>query len=142
MKKRSYAETEKILYEYLFIKSRIEILKTKLSKLDLKSEKNKHYYYNPPLSSMGDIICVNEELKENNLKYMLAKELEHKKKSFEAITTALENLTKIEHTIISMKYFYLKSTGEISDAIGISVLETEKIRNDAIEKISYLKKDY
>lgn len=135
MTNEKYRQTERLLYDYKFIKGYVELRKQDLKDLEYEGVKALQFS-DPAIKSSGisDPVAREFELLEKQRAFLQQVILE-KERILNRIDYALGLLNDTESKIIEMKYFKCVRNYDIADSLGYSRKQIERINKNTIQHI-------
>lgn len=130
-----FRQTEKLLYNYKFIKGYVELRKRDLQDLEYNGVKAIQYS-DPAVKSniISDPVAREYESIEKQ-RLFLQRVIMEKERIIERIECALGLLNDVENRIIEMKYFKGVRNNDIADNLGYSRKQIERIKKSAVQHI-------
>ncbi|MBF7097592.1 sigma-70 RNA polymerase sigma factor region 4 domain-containing protein [Alkalibacter mobilis] len=131
-----YRQTERVLYDYKFIKGYVELRKQDLQELEYEGVKA--LQYSETMSGSGEIsdpVAREFEIIEKQ-RFLLKKAIAEKELIIKKIDYALHILSDLERNIVEMKYFKGIRNYDIADCLGYSKKQIERINKSTIYNIS------
>ena len=137
MKADYYKGTEKILYNYNYLKANLEIKLKELHEIQLDDKVSGINYEGVSTYKTYKISQPVEDIAVLNLEMInsITQNIKKLKSKINSIEMSLSLLSDEEREIIQMKYFDSMNWIQISDKINISERQAHRIKHNAINKI-------